>query len=275
MIKFFSYILLLFIALPLQASFTPQHNPVPGGIAIIQLPHSKQAPEVYFKKRRVMTIQQAEQWLAIVGLPLTLKAGEHQLELNSATPLRFQVEDKAYKSQHITVKNKRHVSPNTLDMDRIGKESTLSKAALRHWRDSQPILPELILPTHGRLSSPFGLRRYFNEQPRKPHSGIDIAAPEGTTIISPADGIVVQTGEFFFNGKTLFIDHGQGLITMYCHMHEIHVTEGDTLMQGQQVGTVGTTGRSTGPHLHWGVSLNDARIDPALLSPQLQQLQKQ
>ncbi|MCF6219045.1 MAG: peptidoglycan DD-metalloendopeptidase family protein [Gammaproteobacteria bacterium] len=269
----YSFFLTL-MATPLFASFTPQQAAVPGGVVLIELPHDTQPPGIYFNNRQVMTIQHQERWHAVVGLPLSLKPGTHHLKMdNGEQPLAFVVEEMAYETQYITVKNKRHVSPNTLDMDRIGRERAEIKSALRSWRDGNPSLPELALPVTGRLSSRFGLQRYFNEQPRKPHSGTDIAAPEGTPITSPADGVVVRTGAYFFNGNTVFVDHGQGLITLYCHMNEIAVSEGEHVKQGDLLGTVGTTGRSTGPHLHWGVSLNDARVNPALLSPALQRLQ--
>ncbi len=277
MIKIIGYLFLPLMALasPALASFTPQQAPVPGGLLLIDLPDQTQPPEVYFQKRRVMTIKQQDKWQAVVGLPLTLKPGTHYLSTaDGGKKIVFNIEKMEYESQYITVKNKRHVNPNKLDMDRIGKESAQIKAALRTWRDSKPALPKLALPVQGRLSSPFGLQRYFNQQPRKPHSGTDIAAAQGTPILSPADGIVIRHGEYFFNGNTVFVDHGQGLITMYCHMDEITVQEGEKVTLGDQLGTVGSTGRSTGPHLHWGVSLNDARINPALLSPELQELQQ-
>lgn len=119
-------------------------------------------------------------------------------------------------------------------------------------------------PVPGRQSSPFGLRRYFNGEPRNPHSGLDFAAPTGTPVKSPADGRVLLIGNFYFNGQTIFIDHGQGVITMFCHLSEIAYLPGDTVKRGDVVGKVGNTGRSTGPHLHWNVSLNNARVDPAL-----------
>jgi murein DD-endopeptidase MepM/ murein hydrolase activator NlpD len=119
-------------------------------------------------------------------------------------------------------------------------------------------------PVNGPLSSPFGLRRFFNGEERNPHSGLDFAAKTGTPIKTPAAGKVILTGNYFFNGKTVFVDHGQGLISMFCHLSQIDVTVGDELSRGAVLGKVGSTGRATGPHLHWNVSLNDARVDPSI-----------
>lgn len=111
----------------------------------------------------------------------------------------------------------------------------------------------------------FGARRVFNEQPRSPHSGADFRAPAGTPVLAAADAEVALAGDFFFSGRSVFLDHGAGLVTMYFHLDEIRVAEGDTVAGGEVVGTVGSTGRSTGPHLHFGVRWLGARIDPALL----------
>jgi murein DD-endopeptidase MepM/ murein hydrolase activator NlpD len=210
-------------------------------------------------------------WQAVVGIPLTARPGEHTLKVRygkgTTRSQTFTVHDKRYAEQHLTVKNKRMVDPNPADLRRIEGDSVRIKAALAHWRESTTFESPFSLPVPGELSSSFGLRRYFNGQPRKPHSGTDIAAPLGTPIQAPEAGLVVETGNYFFNGKTVFLDHGQGLVTMYCHLERIDVTPGQRVARGAVLGVVGKTGRVTGAHLHWSVSLNQTMVDPLLFLP--------
>jgi murein DD-endopeptidase MepM/ murein hydrolase activator NlpD len=178
------------------------------------------------------------------------------------------VAPKQYAEQRLTVTNRRHVDPSKEDLERIAEERTRIDTALGTFTaDRQPVLA-LQPPVAGRRSSSFGLRRYFNGQARNPHSGMDIAAATGTPIRSPAPGRVVEAGDFFFNGNTVFVDHGQGVVTMYCHLSRIDVTPGDEVGAGTILGLVGATGRVTGPHLHWGVAVNRALVDPALFLPE-------
>jgi murein DD-endopeptidase MepM/ murein hydrolase activator NlpD len=249
----------------------PRHNPVPGGIAVVPLPvDSSTPPEVYYEDKRVMVAPNGDaqqSWVAIAGIPLEAKVGKQQLSVNTINGnqlISFHIKDKKYQTQYLKIKNKRKVNPNKKDMERIGKEKQEIQYALALWSESSQLPTQFVLPVNGRLSSPFGLRRFFNQQPRKPHSGIDIAAPKGTPIVAPMAGTVISTGNYFFNGNTVFLDHGNGLVTMYCHMSKIVVKSGQSVDQGETIGAVGKTGRVTGPHLHWGVSLNDARVDPGL-----------
>jgi murein DD-endopeptidase MepM/ murein hydrolase activator NlpD len=245
--------------------------PVPGGIAVIALPVDADPASARYGKRQVLVKVMDGERYAIVGLPLATRPGTYHLDLKSNTgePQRiaFRVEAKTYEEQHITIKDKRKVNPEKRDMERITREKQQIRAALRSWTPRDDVVTDFQRPVDGPTSSPFGLRRFFNEQPRNPHSGLDIAAPEGTPIHSPAPGTVIETGDFFFNGNTIFIDHGQGLVTMFCHMNTIDVQPGQAVTTGEVIGKVGMTGRVTGPHLHWGVSLNDARIDPLLFLP--------
>lgn len=244
----------------------PKESVVPGGVAIISI-NSLEKPEVFFYEQKVMVLGFPENWSAIVGLPLSLKAGTHELNVignENKANYQFEVSHKDYETQYLTIKNKRKVNPNEDDMARIVKEKELISAAKRHWSEKETVPVDFIKPTEGPYSSPFGLKRFFNKQPRKPHSGLDIAAPKGTPIVAPADGTVINTGNYFFNGNTVFLDHGQGLITMYCHMDSISIKEGTTVKTGDIIGNVGLTGRVTGAHLHWSVILNNTTVDPLL-----------
>jgi murein DD-endopeptidase MepM/ murein hydrolase activator NlpD len=258
----------MFCVCSAQAIDLPQHAPVPGGVALVPLSASPAAPAVYYREKRVMVVKQENQWLAVVGIPLAAKAGSATLTYKDSQGKRrninFAVEDKAYESQYITLKNKRMVNPENRDMTRIGMEQKRIRKAFSNWEETSPHSVRMILPVTAPVSSPFGLRRFFNKQPRKPHSGLDLAAAEGTPIVAPTEGKVTETGNFFFNGNTVFIDHGQGLVTMYCHMSRIDVKPGQPVNTGDVIGAVGKTGRVTGAHLHWSISLNNTRIDPTL-----------
>lgn len=253
------------VALPLDAT------PVPGGVAVLRLPDDVVTGSLRYLGRRVLVVQRDGAAHAVIGLALGTKPGRYQLAgktaAGKALNLAFTVQDKQYEEQRITITDKRKVNPEKQDLERIGREKKKIDAALEHWSDRDGVAVEFAWPVDGPTSSPFGLRRYFNDQPRSPHSGLDIAAAEGTPIRSPAPGTVIETGDFFFNGNTVLIDHGQGLVTMYCHMSAIDVQPGTAVGTGDVIGKVGMTGRVTGPHLHWGVSLNDARVDPLLFLP--------
>jgi len=251
----------------------PNAQSVPGGVAVVALgtPVSESTPVVQFNKQRVMVVPDLEYWWAVVGLPLAIEPGTHWLTVyapgEDAQRISFEVMPKRYRTQRLTIKERRYVEPGAAELERIQRDREHIDAAFGHWNDHLPATLVLDLPATGPWSSPFGLRRIFNGQPRKPHSGLDIAAPAGSPVRAPADGRVVEVGDYFFNGRTVFIDHGRGLVTMYCHLSRIDVQTGQTLRRGEQIGAVGSSGRVTGAHLHWSVSLNDTRVDPVLFLP--------
>lgn len=266
LISFFS----LFIFKYSSADIFPTASPVPGGIAIINLNDNfSEQSKVYFSKKRILTRKFNHSWQAVVGLPLKIKPGIYKITIINAkgkkTEQEFSVHNKAYETRHITIKNKRMVSPTKKDIERHYKEKPYIVAALKTWSENNNVQTQFSLPVDGRFSSIFGLKRIYNNQKRiRRHTGLDIAAPTGTPITSPAKGKVIRTGAYFFTGNTVFIDHGQGLISMYCHLDKTQVKAGQQLQQGQTIGTVGMTGRVSGPHLHWVVSLNNTKVDPKL-----------
>ena len=246
----------------------PRQEAIPGGIVVLPLQADlKHKPKVYYRDREVMVLQSGKHWQAVVGIPLSAKPGKQSIKVElgkKISTIAFDIHDKAYPTQYITIKDKRKVDPTKLDMKRINAETKRIHAALRHWTSQKKVQTDFIWPIKGIITGEFGRRRVLNGEPRQPHSGIDIAAPAGTPILAPADGIVRATGDYFFDGKTVFLDHGQGLVTMMCHMSKIKVKPGQRVRQGDVIGLVGMTGRATGPHTHFGVSLNDSRVDPRL-----------
>ena len=122
---------------------------------------------------------------------------------------------------------------------------------------------KFILPAEGRISGVYGSQRILNDKPRSPHNGIDIAAKEGTNIFAPSSGVVkLIEKNMFFTGKTVIMDHGMGLISIFAHLSKIEVTENQILEKGDKIGQIGMTGRATGPHLHWGMYLENESVDP-------------
>ena len=271
MFRLFCLLAATLLALPAHAEgFISRtlNKPVPGGVAVVQLGQEAAIPTATYQGKPVLVVrEEGRDWIAIVGIPLTAKTGNQQIAVKQAGASRnlgFTVGAKHYKEQRITLKNTRQVNPLPEDLKRINRELAEQTAAYRSFSPGTPSNLVLDKPVNGPLSSPFGLRRFFNGEERNPHSGLDFAVPAGTPIKTPAAGKVILIGNYFFNGNTVFVDHGQGFISMFCHMSKIDVKLGDQLPRGGVVGRVGATGRATGPHMHWNVSLNDARVDPAI-----------
>lgn len=261
-----SLTLALTLSYSLNTFALPSESRVPGGIAIIELDKvtGTQAPEARFNGQRVMVTQENGKWLAIVGIPLKAKIDEALTVKAAGKSYSFNISDNDYPEQRLTGIPSKYVEPDPKQVARWREESKVQNAAYKTWSEPNAPVLELAMPAQGPYSSAFGLKRFFNDQPRAPHSGLDIAAPDKSPIKVAAAGKVTAVGEYFFNGNTVIVDHGHGLSTMYCHMSRIDVKVGDQLELGEQIGLVGKTGRVTGPHLHWGVSLNNTRVDPLL-----------
>jgi len=248
-------------------SALPQHNPVPGGVAVVELAVDGTAPPTArWGEQPLAVVRENGRWFALLGIPLDTLPGELEIGIfsgSTATGKSVTVNVKNYPEQRLTIKDKRKVEPNAEDLARIAREKDVTEAVKRRFSAAAPAT-DFALPASGPLSSRFGLRRVFNGQPRNPHAGLDVAVGTGAPVKAPAAGVVANTGDYFFNGNTVFIDHGQGLITAYMHLSCIDVRPGQPVKKGEILGAAGATGRVTGPHLHWAVILNNTAVDPEL-----------
>lgn len=249
-------------------STLPQQSLVPGGVGLVRIEaRADDPPRVMLNGTPVMVLRDDDHWLAVVGVPLGTPPGKLKVAVQQRDAVATSIELAIGPKQYIT--QRLNVAPGMVelaaaDLARVNRERPVLQAALGTFSEMPPATLRLQQPVAGPRSSSYGLRRIFNGQPRSPHTGMDIAAPTGALIVAPAKGLVVATGDYFFNGNTVIIDHGQGLVTLYCHLSAIKVAAGDSVDTGAVIGNVGSTGRATGPHLHWGVSLNRTMVDPAL-----------
>ncbi len=246
----------------------PPSRPVPGGVVALAIGAGPRRPQVTYRDAPVLVVGDPRGWTALVGIALSTRPGDETIEVRAGdgqAPVRraFTVEPFGYAEQHLKVAPGQ-VDLSKKDLERHEKERAHQAAVIATLSSTVPATFRLLEPTPGRRSSSFGLRRVFNGQPRNPHSGMDIAAPVGTPVVAAGGGSVIDVGDYFFNGNTVWLDHGSGLLTMYCHLSRIDVVRGARVDAGQPIGAVGATGRVTGPHLHFSVLLNRTMVDPAL-----------
>lgn len=244
-----------------------------GDVLVVRVPVRGQPTGLTgrFLGRRIPFFRDSSGYLGLLGLDLQDAPGTHELtvDVNSSDGSRrlsynVLVLKQKYPVQYLTLP-KDKVDLDDENLVRVKAEQEKVKAILdlvspeRFWGGS------FIEPVHGPVSGAFGRMRVINGQPRSPHNGEDIAAPLGTEVVAMNDGIARLTVDHFFSGKGVFLDHGLGLYSMYFHLSEVTVADGQSVKRGQVIGKVGASGRASGPHLHWGVRLNGARVDPYAL----------
>jgi len=260
-------------AVPSAPDVWPNPAQVPGGVARLSLGPAAARPVAHAGEVRLLVLGDVIEWTALVGIALSATPGKASIMVKTTEDIGprqvvYTVAPKRYTEQRLKV------APGTVDLSpeneaRYERERAHQAKVMATFSEPLPQAAALQMrvPVPGRRSSSFGLRRVFNGQARNPHSGMDIAAGTGTPVVAPLPGRVIDAGDYFFNGNTVWLDHGGGLLSMYCHLSDIGVATGDMLKTGERLGAVGATGRVTGPHLHWGVMLNRAMVDPALFLP--------
>ncbi len=255
-------------AWPLQAAEEglPRARATPGGVLLLPLGSAISRPAAWQGEVPVLVTGSPAGWTAVLGVPLDAVPGDGRLRLEGEglpATLAYRITPHRYAEQRLTVAPG-HVDLSAEALARHQRERAHQATLVARFSEPLPAALRMQSPVAGPRSSSFGLRRVFNGQARSPHSGMDIAAPTGAPVLAPLDGQVVDTGDYFFNGNTVWVDHGGGLLSMLCHLSRIAVQPGDVVRTGDLLGAVGATGRVTGPHLHWSLSLNRAMVDPAL-----------
>lgn len=247
-----------------------------GDVALIRLRSDQSIRSAYYiQNNRIVYFyydNATYTYCAFLGIDLEEKTGQKAVPVkitfkNGFTTTKiidFTIRAKDFPAEHITVPESQ-VTLNQQDNARYEREKKIINAVLQNPSDKSLRNNSFIKPLPVNIDTPFGVRRFFNNKPKNPHSGVDFKSPAGTQVVASNDGCVVLIGNYFFSGNSVFIDHGSGIITMYFHLASIAVRVGDNVTKGQVIGRVGSTGRATGPHLHWAMRINNQRVDPMSL----------
>lgn len=250
----------------------------PGDVFILSIEEAASVMDAQIrflgKKYQLVNDPNRSQLMALIGLDLGLKPGEYPIKVyiqDSAGQWEFLerkilISPREFPERRLWVKEE-YVTPPLEVMERIRRESELLQSLYQRFTPAWLGEEAFIIPTEGNIFDNFGERRIYNNKPRSSHGGVDVSAPSGTPVRASNSGEVVLASDLYFSGKTVIIDHGLGLFSLYCHFSKIRVKRGQAVKRGEVIGEVGTTGRVTGPHLHWGMKILGNRIDPfSLLS---------
>ena len=250
------------------------HSFQPGDVIKVTLRDSSEYVkfvQLRFQDRKfpMIKIEELHKFIALVGLDLDLKPGNYSLV---GTLLKKNGEQQSKKEQIIVLPkefplkklwvDEKFVTPPEDSLERIKRESELLNAIYGMYTLMWFGEGKFIIPSEGEMAPNFGERRIFNNQPRSPHSGIDISSPFGADVKASNFGSVVVANDLYYSGKTVVIDHGLGVFSMYCHFSKITVHIGDQVSKGDVIGEIGATGRVTGPHLHWAFKVSGSRVNP-------------
>jgi len=257
---------LFFLFIYINLFAFPQEQLSPGGIAKL---YFNERPDIYINEKKVDVFSQKRENDWMVLLPLSLYKGPEMLRVVAQTSNMLQVhlislKHPHYKEQHLHVKNKEFVIASKKTLERIERESAIKKVNFTRYTRLYVKDLKMIRPLDSALRHDFGRRRFFNGIAKSPHAGIDLSGKTGDKIKAPLSGTIIVLGELFYNGNMVLIDHGQGLITAYSHLSKIYKPHETWVRQGEYIGEVGMTGRTTGPHLHWSVYLNGEPVNPDL-----------
>ena len=243
-------------------------NVHPGGIYITEISNAEYSQDLLIDGQKILKWNKDNKFYVLYGLSYHLKTEQYSFEIKNKDgavlrEIRINIVQKNFRTQKINV-NKKYTKPTDKILEKIKKDRIKLVKARKIWFENNPDM-EFILPVKGITTGIFGTKRFYNGIEGNYHNGFDIAADTGTPIVAPSSGKITLTGDFFYNGKSIILDHGRGLKSIMIHLDEILVEENQYVEKGQIIGKVGTTGKSTGAHLHWSVLVNNTYIDPELL----------
>jgi murein DD-endopeptidase MepM/ murein hydrolase activator NlpD len=233
----------------------------------LRLPVGVKTGEVTLAGRTVPGFDTGGLLNVYLGIDLDVKPGAHEVTYvmgQEKGSLSLDIKERKFETESLAVAPK-YTAPDKATQARIDREAKELDEIWRRVTRERLWSKAFVRPAEGALGSSFGLRRVFNKKPRSPHAGVDIKAPVGAEVVAANRGTVVLARDLFFTGNTVIIDHGLGLYTIYAHLSRIDVEAGAPVERSARIGLVGATGRATGPHLHWGVKIAGARVDPATL----------
>ncbi|PVV06453.1 MAG: peptidase M23 [gamma proteobacterium symbiont of Ctena orbiculata] len=262
----YAFFVLLFCLMPFTAaSLTLEGKMIQGGMLVGK---TEPGNQVRFNDE---SIRVSREGVFLLGFGRD-DGLQHTLEVSRAgksiEKQQIKIAKREYQIQRIDGLPPSKVTPPKRDWARIKKEAALVKQARKRNDDRNDFMNGFIWPAKGIISGVYGSQRILNDVPKRPHFGVDIAAPVGTLVVAPADGLVTLAyPDMFYSGGTLIIDHGHQLSSSFLHLHKILVKEGDRVRQGDPIAEIGATGRVTGAHLDWRMNLRKARIDPQFLVP--------